>query len=114
MEKYCKKCNELKQVSEFRPRKDRTSGCYNYCKQCRNDKARASRFSITIEELKTYMSVNKCECCNKELQDDKDKYIDHCHITNTIRGVLCHKCNTGIGMLGDDIKGLLNAIKYLS
>jgi hypothetical protein len=40
--------------------------------------------------------------------------VDHCHTTNKVRGILCHKCNSGIGMLNDDITLLQNAVKYLT
>lgn len=39
--------------------------------------------------------------------------LDHCHTTNTFRGWLCHRCNTGIGMLGDTVEDLLAGIDYL-
>jgi hypothetical protein len=39
--------------------------------------------------------------------------IDHCHKTNTVRGILCAKCNTGIGSFRDDINLLKSAIFYL-
>jgi hypothetical protein len=40
--------------------------------------------------------------------------VDHDHDTNEYRGILCHKCNTGIGMLGDTIEGIEKAYEYLN
>lgn len=39
--------------------------------------------------------------------------VDHDHVTGTIRGLLCSKCNTLLGMAKDNIAILENAIKYL-
>ena len=39
--------------------------------------------------------------------------VDHCHKTNLIRGVLCVKCNTGIGQLRDSVEVVAKALKYL-
>lgn len=39
--------------------------------------------------------------------------IDHDHRTGEIRGLLCRKCNSGIGMLGDSFQLLLRAASYL-
>jgi Recombination endonuclease VII len=38
---------------------------------------------------------------------------DHCHKTNTQRGLLCGVCNVGLGHFQDDISLLKSAIKYL-
>ncbi len=64
----------------------------------------------------------KCAICeirmtvpeNKRGQKMSCVSIDHDHITGRIRGLLCRKCNNGIGFFGDDKKLLLKAIKYLS
>lgn len=52
-----------------------------------------------------------CECCGKP--DTKALALDHNHATGKFRGWLCSLCNTGIGALGDDIKGLQQAVRYL-
>lgn len=54
---------------------------------------------------------NRCAICNKE---EVELHIDHCHKTGKIRGLLCQKCNTGIGLLGDDLLILNKAVKYLN
>lgn len=40
-------------------------------------------------------------------------HIDHCHDTGIIRGLLCAKCNTGIGQLMHDPRILEAALVYL-
>lgn len=42
----------------------------------------------------------KCAICEKELElfiDRKGGFIDHCHKTNKVRGILCAYCNTLLG-----------------
>ena len=68
------------------------------------------------EMIKT--SKNRCAICNEEFAKDNPPHIDHDHTKNKgdndfIRGLLCGKCNKGIGLLGDDLKGLLRAVEYL-
>ena len=53
-----------------------------------------------------------CECCGR-LPGKNSINLDHCHLSNTFRGWLCHRCNTGIGMLGDNREGILKALAYL-
>ena len=52
-----------------------------------------------------------CECCKKP--SDKALALDHDHETGAFRGWLCHKCNLGIGRLGDTIEALEEALAYL-
>lgn len=40
-------------------------------------------------------------------------HLDHDHKTNKVRGLLCCKCNLGVGYFQDDLNLLANAIHYL-
>jgi len=40
--------------------------------------------------------------------------VDHDHTTGTVRGLLCHKCNQGIGLLRESKEIMQNAIAYLA
>jgi len=40
-------------------------------------------------------------------------HVDHCHNSKQVRGLLCHSCNTALGLLGDDVELFRTAIKYL-
>lgn len=41
-----------------------------------------------------------------------DLVVDHCHYTGEVRGILCRKCNSGIGLLSDSPILLLTASNW--
>jgi hypothetical protein len=53
----------------------------------------------------------KCAICGSK--PTYKLHIDHCHETKKIRGLLCGKCNRGLGMFNDDKQLLQIAVKYL-
>jgi hypothetical protein len=55
-----------------------------------------------------------CDICGKHQVDlNKALSADHNHNTNEVRGLLCQRCNTVLGMCLDDKSILESAIKYL-
>lgn len=55
-----------------------------------------------------------CECCGQPPSHGHSVLcLDHDHATGEFRGWICSACNTGIGKLGDGLKGVLNAMAYL-
>ncbi len=69
---------------------------------------------ITYNEM-LLRQGNHCGICPKTEPGSGRKHwaVDHCHKTKTVRGLLCIKCNSAIGMLGDDAEGVLRAYRYL-
>jgi len=61
--------------------------------------------------------VNQNNCCalcqTHQSNLTKSLFVDHCHDTGAIRGLLCVGCNTALGALGDNVNGLLKAVEYL-
>lgn len=51
-----------------------------------------------------------CKICNRTGR----LFVDHCHTTGRVRGLLCPKCNSAIGLLRDDPKLCLAAAEYLA
>ena len=52
-------------------------------------------------------------CCAICKTVHKKYHIDHCHNSGKVRGILCSKCNTGLGKFNDSPDMLLLAVKYL-
>jgi hypothetical protein len=74
-------------------------------------------FGITLEEYNTMLEEQNgvCGICKKPESYGRASFlsVDHCHNSETIRGLLCNNCNRAIGLLKDDIEVLENAVKYL-
>jgi hypothetical protein len=77
-------------------------------------------YNMTIEQYDEMLlkQNNCCGICKKHISEiiSTKKFnfcVDHDHNTGRIRGLLCDKCNRGIGLLRDDINILINAIEYL-
>jgi len=72
---------------------------------------RERRYRLTEARFETIMREQGglCACCKSKKPVD----VDHCHTTGHFRGLLCRACNLGLGMFGDDIAKLKEAISYL-
>jgi len=72
-------------------------------------------YGINPEEYLELYTVQegKCAICGEEPTTQRGLHLDHCHATGTVRGLLCHGCNTGIGSLKDDPELLRKALNYL-
>ncbi len=71
------------------------------------------KYNITKEDYLRMFSDcgGKCTICGK--LDDDTLVVDHCHVTKKVRGLLCHECNSGIGLLGDNRKAVYKVYRYL-
>lgn len=80
-----------------------------------------NKYGITERDYYTLLAKQKggCAVCHKTQQcADKTKkrtrlYVDHCHKTGRIRGLLCFKCNVLLGCADDSATVLRQAINYL-
>lgn len=75
------------------------------------------KYDLTLSEYKNLLAQqnNKCAICSVDLEtlSLKSIHVDHCHDTERVRGILCHKCNIGLGHFTDDPNLLEKAILYL-
>jgi hypothetical protein len=54
-----------------------------------------------------------CAICSGVEASGRELAADHCHTTGVFRGLLCMKCNRGIGYLDDDAVLVEKALNYL-
>ncbi len=79
--------------------------------------AAKSKYGLSVEQLQA-LGTN-CHICGDELrrakrgQSSNMPHIDHDHETGVVRGLLCGRCNKGLGHFRDNAKLLMNAIAYL-
>lgn len=129
--KTCTKCKEIKEIDYFYKDSQKSTGISSICKKCSNEKRKIWNFNnkekrrfISLQSAtgitkKQYLDIlklqeNKCAICNISFLDlNKNLSVDHCHNSNLIRGLLCTKCNIGLGYFNDDENLLVSAINYL-
>ncbi len=81
---------------------------------------RLRKFGITEEEYQAKLATQqgRCALCGdteKSKVGDtlRELAVDHDHSSGAIRGLLCSKCNCGLGQFKDNIELLLKAVAYL-
>lgn len=72
-------------------------------------------YGIDIKKFNEILEIqnNSCAICKQPFANSKHTHIDHDHITNKVRGILCSSCNLGLGKFYDNKDYLLSAIEYL-
>ncbi len=127
---YCRKCqninSEIKRKKERSLEKDNIKVTHNIrsikaVRQDFNHKSRKDGLNIDYSfiTLDWYLTLLEnqngcCGICKKSIEElDRKLFIDHCHDTGEIRGLLCHNCNIGLGAFKDSKDSLIAAVKYL-
>lgn len=69
-------------------------------------------YGVTLAEWDALLIAcsGRCNICREPMLDP---YVDHCHATGAVRGMLCQPCNYGLGSFRDDVRRLEAAIDYL-
>jgi hypothetical protein len=121
--KQCTKCKEEKPRSEFFKRSDRPLGIESICKTCRTIRTpekikneRRRRYGLTDDAFLCLLSGTngKCSICFKEFESEcSAPFVDHCHESGRVRGLLCRNCNIALGLFRDDVQILSKALGYL-
>lgn len=74
-------------------------------------------FGISEEDYEQLLVKQNgaCAICEESAFSDMTKRlsIDHCHTTGKVRGLLCGRCNRGLGLFKDSSGTMLRAVAYL-
>jgi hypothetical protein len=133
----CSTCKEDKDPSCFHKAGNKKRGYQFSCIACRKKIKNKQRESMTEQEwyltqrqywLKSQYGLNlsdyndlikeqnhKCAICETDEVDAFKGllFVDHCHTSGKVRGLLCHHCNTALGKFKDSESILMRAIEYV-
>lgn len=89
------------------------------CIACEKARAREAKYGLTREQFEALWEDQggKCRICRTKLvrkrHGKRAACVDHCHSNGGVRGLLCRRCNSAIGLLDDSPSRLRAAAKYL-
>lgn len=107
----CKKCYVKKQQEKYCPEKKRDENL----RRC---------YGISLDQYNQMLVEQKgvCKICGTDDPGGRQSgrgtvdnfYVDHCHTTKKVRGLLCNTCNRAMGYIGENVNTLEQMIKYLN
>lgn len=131
--KECLKCNQVLPVSAFSKHPQAKLNLRPDCKKCRAAFMRKKRsgpegkakvkninlkhtYGITKTEWDELLEAqgNKCALCGTDNPVGRGWQTDHDHTNGKIRGILCVRCNTGLGLFIDSPELLWKAMCYIT
>ncbi len=119
---YCKKCHNKRAIAEYYKNPQYMK---KYNKEYRENHKRDLEnkrllrdYGIDLDELQDRL---RCAVCGRtfEVKSLKGKskhgrpHVDHDHVLNIVRGILCSNCNTAIGLLKENPEIVRAVLKYL-
>lgn len=124
---WCSQCKQQKSLQRFPWDKTRDQP-QRVCHDCRaaymreynarnreriNESVQLRGRGITKEEYNARLAAQGGACALCQKPWDRRLEIDHSHVTERVRGLLCGPCNRAIAFLHDDPKVLRRAADYV-
>lgn len=139
--KVCRDCRAEKPLDAFPLQKGGRHGRHPLCKPCRAaqerrryerdreailERARLDerrhrrakwralerKYGLTQDEYEALYVWQRGCCAICELRPAR-LFVDHCHSSGVVRGLLCSNCNFAVGELSDDPERCVAAARYL-
>lgn len=98
----------------------------NNCVECDKISHKQHRDSGRFARIKKLYKMDKmqylefvknhnysCDICGNKPESHFNLHIDHCHETGRVRGLLCGKCNQGIGLFMHNENIIKEAARYV-
>jgi len=133
--KQCTVCGIPKPLEAFTKDKQRKDGLYSQCKECKQNSGRKAykgnpetflqlqrkhNYGIAAEQYQALYEQQGgvcASCRHPEIRMYKGKVrnlaVEHCHTTGRVRGLLCHDCNTALGLLREDPERIKALLRYI-
>lgn len=135
--RVCNECDIEKGLQFFARARLYPMGRELRCKECKNKWAKSRRperrrkppiqptardyrrlkfLGVTANQFRDLYDLQNglCGVCNEKMGYlAKETCIDHDHKTGLVRGILCQRCNLGLGHMRDNVGLLCSAIMYL-
>ena len=131
--KVCTNCSELKPLSEYHKNSKRLGQVKEdaQCKECTSSRRKQYRldnkekiraenkrrnpgWDIDRYNQQLELQDSRCAICKTNDPGLSDWCCDHCHDSDRPRGLLCVRCNAGLGYFRDNPEYLQSAIEYLN
>lgn len=132
LSKLCTKCGVVQPLTSFAKSPKRKDGLDGHCKSCKSayharyrytpqgkltQKKAAFRYlydlSLTDWERLFNNQNRQCAICRCDEPRGGRWTVDHDHVTDKVRGILCNNCNLVCGLADDNEDICLNAAAYL-
>lgn len=140
--KKCTKCKEVKELSKHfykRSEKNKKHLYRSHCIECelkrkreqhrkryandekyrerKRDESYKRKYKSSLSDYEKLLKSQKGLCAICKTSDpgkNRNNFaVDHCHDTGAVRGLLCDRCNRGLGYFLDNAILLLKAAMYL-
>lgn len=120
----CPQCQRRRPLSHFVTGKNQRLGVQGRCAECRGIPPVAPEVALMRETkygILAWQQValdaafgNQCAICSLPDVHRAVLHTDHDHSTGLVRGLLCGRCNRGLGSARDDSRTLRQTVVYLS
>lgn len=117
---YCKDCAKQKRLVRYEANKEKEKE--NFKEYHKENKHRYKNSSLKnlygisldiLNQMKIDQLFSCLICKTHEDNLSRGLFVDHCHSSGKVRGLLCQSCNTMLGAAKDNQSILQEGIKYL-
>ena len=97
------------------PNKSRAISQRHYRRSYKSGQHRLKRYGVTTAQFEAMLAAQggRCAVCEVTEPGARDWHLDHDHNTGLPRGILCVRCNGGLGLFKDSPELMERAARYL-